>query len=159
MWAKAPKKSVDISSVMFPVTGPLLKSLIPQKEPFVLIDSLDEVNGNVCVTSFSFMPNHVLCAGNKLSAAGLLENMAQSAGCKLGYEDFAQGKKHTVGFIGEVRDFSFTRLPEAGEKLTTEIIVENKVFGTVTVLSGSIKINDETIASCRMKVFFQPDEK
>jgi predicted hotdog family 3-hydroxylacyl-ACP dehydratase len=142
---------------MLPINGENLTALIPQKNPFVLISSLEEVNETNCVTTFRFAANHVLCENGHLSAAGLLENMAQSAGCKIGYEDFMKGKKHAVGFIGEVRDFGFSRLPNAGEELTTEITIENKVFGTVTVMKGRILVKDEEIASCKMKVFFQAE--
>lgn len=142
---------------MFPIYGKNLTALIPQKHPFILISSLQEVSDNACVTFFSFSVEHVLCEDGKLSSAGLLENMAQSAGCKIGYEDFIQGKKHNVGFIGEVRDFAFSRLPNAGETLHTIITIENKIFGTVTVMSGKILISDEEIASCKMKIFFEPE--
>jgi 3-hydroxyacyl-[acyl-carrier-protein] dehydratase len=142
---------------MLPISGENLASLIPQKHPFVLISSLEEVNESTCLTTFRFTSDHVLCESGQLSAAGLLENMAQSAGCKIGYEDFMNGKKHAVGFIGEVRDFGFTRLPKAGEELSTEITIEHKVFGTVTVMTGRIRVKDEAIASCKMKVFFEPE--
>lgn len=142
---------------MFPISGEQLANLIPQKHPFVLISALKEVNESNCITTFKINGDHVLCTDGKLSLAGLLENMAQSSGCKLGYEDFMKGKKPRVGFIGEVRDFQFTRLPNAGEELTTEITIENKVFGSVTVISGKVNTGDEEIASCKMKVFFQPE--
>lgn len=142
---------------MLPISGEQLTNLIPQKEPFVLIHSLQSVSDKVCVTEFSFSTNHILCENKKLSAAGLLENMAQSAGCKIGFEDFLKGKKPRVAYIGEVREFSFSRLPFAGENLQTEITIENTVFGTVTVMVGKIFIGKELIASCKMKVFFQPD--
>lgn len=142
---------------MLRISGENLTALIPQKAPFVLISSLKEVNDQTCITTFIVDANHVLVENGQLSSAGLLENMAQSAGCKIGYEDFLKGKKHSVGFIGEVRDFAFTRLPNAGEELTTEIIIEHKVFGTVTVMSGKIRVNGEEVASCKMKVFFAPE--
>ncbi|HLP49737.1 MAG TPA: hypothetical protein VK154_02575 [Chitinophagales bacterium] len=143
---------------MFPISGEQLENLIPQKHPFVLISSLKEVNEKTCVTTFKINSDHVLCANGRLSLAGLLENMAQSSGCKLGYEDFMEGKKARVGFIGEVRDFQFTRLPAAGEELVTEITIENKVFGSVTVISGKVNTGGEEIASCKMKVFFQEEQ-
>lgn len=142
---------------MLPISGQELINLIPQKPPFVLISSLQSVKDNTCITSFNFDNTHILCENGKLSAAGLLENMAQSAGCKMGFEDFLSGKKPRVGFIGEVRDFEFTRRPTAGEELMTEITIENKIFGAVTVMSGKVLIGTQQIASCKMKVFFQPD--
>ena len=144
---------------MLPISGNQLTQLIPQKPPFVFINSLKEVNENNCITTFQFDADNALCTNGKLSLAGLLENMAQSAGCKMGYEDFAEGKKSRRGFIGEVKNFSVTRFPSVGEELTTEIIIEGKVFGAVTLIAGRILIGAEEIASCKMKVFFEPEEE
>ena len=144
---------------MFPISGNQLTQLIPQKQPFVFIDALNEVSDNRCITSFKFDTDNALCENGKLMMAGLLENLAQSAGCKMGHDDFMQGKKPRVGFIGEVKNFSVLRLPGAGEELTTEIIVEGKVFGAVTLIAGKIFVGNEEIASCNMKVFFEPEDK
>lgn len=143
---------------MFPISGNQLTQLIPQKPPFVFIDSLNEVTENKCITTFTFKADNVLCENGKLMLAGLLENMAQSAGCKMGYEDFTENKKSRRGFIGEVKNFSVSRLPDVGEKLTTEITIEGKVFGAVTLIAGKIFTGNEEIASCNMKVFFEPEE-
>jgi hypothetical protein len=85
--------------------------------------------------------------------------MAQSSGCKMGYENFMQGKPARAAFIGEVREFTYSRLPKAGELLTTEITIENMVFGSVVVIAGKVKVGREAIASCKMKVFFETDEE
>ena len=142
---------------MLPISGNQLTQLIPQKPPFVFINSLNEVNENSCITTFKFDSDNVLCSNGKLSLAGLLENMAQSAGCKMGYEDFAEGKKSRRGFIGEVKEFSVSRLPSVGEELTTEINIEGKVFGAVTLVAAKILSGEEEISSCKMKVFFEPE--
>jgi len=143
---------------MLPISGTQLTNLIPQKPPFVFIDSLNEVSENTCITTFTFKADNVLCENGKLILAGLLENMAQSAGCKMGYEDFMESKKARRGFIGEVKNFSVSRLPNADEQLTTEITIEGKVFGAVTLISGKVFVGSEQISSCNMKVFFEPEE-
>ena len=61
-------------------------------------------------------------------------------------------------FIGDVRDFEFTHLPKAGEEIVTEILIEHKIFD-VTIISGTIKLNGEEIASCKMKIFEEPEAK
>jgi len=142
---------------MFPITGNQLINFIPQKPPFVFITSLNSIDDNRCITTFRFDEKNVLCNNGKLSLAGLLENMAQSAGCKMGYENFIANKKSRRGFIGEVKEFSVSRFPSAGEELTTEIIVEGKVFGAVTLIAGKVFSGDEEISSCKMKVFFEPE--
>ncbi len=140
---------------MLPVSGKDLVKLIPQKEPFVLVSTLHDVTDNACHTSFDFDEQHVLCNNGFLSLAGLLENMAQSSGCKLGYEDFMDGVAPRRGFIGEMKDLVFYRFPKAGSLLSTEVIVEGKVFGAVTIVHVKVADAQGELASCRMKIFFQ----
>lgn len=142
---------------MLPVTGNQLIHFIPQKPPFVLISSLVEINEQTCTTKFSFDSSHVLCSNGKLSAAGLIENMAQTSGCKAGYAGFLKGAKPTLGYIGEVRNFTYSRLPNAGEELTTQVTIDNEIFGVI-MISGKVSTGGEEIASCKMKVFLAPDE-
>ena len=44
-----------------------------------------------------------------------------------------------------------------GEQLRTTVIIEKKVFD-VLLISGKIQIDNEEIASCKMKVFIEPEE-
>ncbi len=140
---------------MLPISGENLEKLIPQKQPFVLVDSLLEVNETSCATTFVVPQNHVLVTNETLTLAGLLENMAQSSGCKMGYEDFMGGKRQRRGFIGEIKDVVCNRLPLVGEKLSTEVLIESKVFGAVTIVLSKVMSNTELLASCRMKIFFE----
>ena len=103
--------------MILPITGQNLIDLIPQKPPFVLVSSLLAVSDNHSVTTFSFDNNHVLCNNGKLTTAGLMENIAQTAAAKMGYECDLLGKKIPIGFIGDVRDFTFTQLPVVGEEM------------------------------------------
>lgn len=139
----------------FPVKGEELTLLIPQKPPFVFITSLENIEGNKGYTTFQFEGKHSLCFNNTLSVAGLLEHIAQSAGCKWGYETFMEGKEGRRGFIGEVRNFVCYRLPKAGELLQTEIVLEATVFGSVNIVSGITKVGAEEIANCTIKIFFE----
>lgn len=143
---------------MLPISGEKLIDLIPQKPPFVSISSLLEASKNHSVTSFHVDEDHVLCEDGKLTIGGLLENIAQTAAAKTGYECFMQAKRVPVGFIGDIRDFTYTRLPKVGEELITEMIITNEIF-EVTMISGSIKLNGEEIASCKMKIFEVPETK
>lgn len=141
-----------------PIIGQNLIDLIPQKPPFVLISSLQQVSETHSITTFKFDESHVLCSAGKLTVAGMMENIAQTAAAKMGYEFSLLGKKIPVGFIGDVRDFSFTKLPVVGEEIETEIIITNQIFD-VSIITGSIKLNGEEIAHCKMKIFVEPEDK
>lgn len=143
---------------MLPVTTPLLTQLIPQKPPFVLISELHEVTDNHCTTVFNFNDTHVLCKDGKLTVAGLIENMAQSCAVKAGYECYLVNKKVPLGFIGDIKDFRFTRLPKAGETIRTEITIEHRIFD-VTMILGKVWVGSEEIAGCKMKIFTEPEKE
>lgn len=144
--------------MQLPVSGQNLIDLIPQKPPFVLVSTLQAVSENNSVTNFVVDASHVLCYEGKLTIAGLLENIAQTAAAKMGYECKMLGKKIPIGFIGDVRDFSFVKLPIAGEMIETEIVITNQIFD-VSIITGSVKLNGEEIAHCKMKIFVEPEAK
>lgn len=141
-----------------PISGQKLINLIPQKPPFVLVSTLQQVSNAHAVTTFVFDQKHPLCSEGKLTVAGLMENIAQTAAAKMGYECNLLGKKIPIGFIGDVRDFSFTKLPVVGEEIETEIIITNQIFD-VSIITGSVKLNGEEIANCKMKIFVEPEDK
>ncbi len=143
---------------MLPVTGNALIELIPQKPPFVLISGLHEVNEHNCVTSFLVQKAHVLYNNESLSAPALLENIAQTCAVKVGYECSLVNKKVPLGFIGDIKDFYYSRLPKHGEELRTEIVIEHQIFD-VTLIAGRITVNGEEIAGCKMKIFVEPEKK
>ena len=143
---------------MLPVTGDELIALIPQKPPFVFVSTLLEVSESHSITTFRFDESQLLCYNGKLSAGGLIENIAQTAATKNGYLSAVKGRKPPVGFIGDVRDFVCTRLPKVGDEITTEIRVTNEIFD-VTIIAGTVSLNGEEIASCKMKIFEVPESK
>ena len=61
-----------------------ITSLIPQRPPFVMVDrviSCDEVDA---VAEFSIKEDNIFLDDEKLSPAGIIENMAQSCAARMG---------------------------------------------------------------------------
>lgn len=48
-------------------------------------------------------------------------------------------------------------LPKIGMKLFTEITVVQEVFD-ITLISAQVKVEEELIAECRMKIFIKKNE-
>lgn len=138
-----------------PITGQTLIALIPQKMPFVLVSSLEQVSNTQAISKFWVSQNHMLCHNQQLTAAGLLENIAQTAAAKAGYECQLQGKKIPIGFIGDIRGFSFSLLPKVDTEIETEITITHHIFN-VSMITGKVKLGDSQIASCTMKIFTEP---
>ena len=140
------------------VTGSALAALLPQKYPFVFLTALTDVSEMDATSTFKIDAAQVLCDNGMLNASGLIENIAQTSAAKLGYECNRDHKKVPLGFIAEVKDFVCIRLPAVGDEITTHMKIENKVFD-ITIVSGTVILNGEKIASCKMKIFIDPNEQ
>lgn len=129
--------------------------LIPQRPPFVMVDELLSSDEASSRSSFLVRADNVLLDGDNLSAAGLLENIAQTAAARAGYEAAQENKPVMVGYIGAVKNFDVARLPQPGDLLETEVVVENQVFN-VTLIRGIVRHESQVLASCEMKIFLTP---
>ena len=55
-----------------------MTSLIPQRPPFMMVDKILSCDDTDAVTEFLVRQDNILLDDNKLSSAGIVENMAQS---------------------------------------------------------------------------------
>jgi predicted hotdog family 3-hydroxylacyl-ACP dehydratase len=128
-------------------------SIIPQRDPFVLIDELTERTDVFSTSSFLIKEGHLLVENGHLSAEGLIENIAQTAAAGVGYE-YQYLKKTTppIGYIGAVSKLVVNGNPPVGSTIKTTVNVTNKIMN-VTIISGSVFLQDELLANCEMKIF------
>jgi predicted hotdog family 3-hydroxylacyl-ACP dehydratase len=127
-------------------------SLIPQKPPFVMVDKLLLCDEFSTKTTFRVDEKNVLVINGEFTEAGLMENIAQTAAARAGYFALSQNKPVSVGYIGAVKNFEIFDLPKVNDELVTEIKIENQVFDA-TIISGTVKRNDELMAQCEMNIF------
>ena len=64
-----------------------IEIILPHRNPFLLIDKLIYYNSDTLAVKTSFLVKRegVFVSGDTLSAAGLLENIAQSCAAKIGF--------------------------------------------------------------------------
>ena len=135
-----------------------IESLIPQRPPFVMIDELVLSDGNITRTRLKVRPDNIFVQKGKLTEPGLLENIAQTAAARAGYEANKTAAPVRVGYIGAVKNFDVLALPAAGDIIETEIITANQVFD-VSVINGTIRCNGVVLARCEMKIFIKNHKK
>ncbi|MHB8208512.1 3-hydroxyacyl-ACP dehydratase [Mucilaginibacter sp.] len=131
-----------------------ITAIIPQRHPFVMIDQLvscDEICSN---TTFIIKAENVLVADGELSAAGITENIAQTAAAGFGYITLQNKKPIAAGYIAAVKNLEIFALPKVGETIETNVAVTNQVFN-VTIISGSVKCKGKLLASCEMKIYIK----
>ncbi len=131
---------------------------IPQRNPIVMIDTLNYCEGSVTITSFEVREDNIFVKDGVLHEPGIIENIAQTAAVKAGYEVKKLGVAPVVGFIGAIKDLIINKLPEIGDILETTVTLKMNVMG-ITLVEGVSRCNGEIIASCEMKIFIQNPEQ
>lgn len=87
-----------------------------------------------------------------MTPEGIIENVAQTCAAKIEYYNkYILHLPVNIGYIGEIRNFSITRLPHIGETLVTKVVVEQEVFG-ISLISASVSCGGEVIATGKMKI-------
>ena len=127
-------------------------TLIPQKPPFVMVDRLVYSDDNITRTSFIIPSDNVLVIDGRFTAAGLMENMAQTAAAGEGNLARIEDRPIDIGFIAGVKDLEIFDLPQAGDELTTEVKFETRLLNAA-IVTGKVYRGGELIAQCEMKIF------
>lgn len=138
------------------LSGEQIYSLIPQRPPIVMVDTLYSATDNGAETGLHIVDGNVFVSGGRLREPGIMEHVAQSAAAYAGYGTFRSGLPPKLGFIGEIRQFKISRLPNVGEVLETHLEILGEAGG-ITLLAACTKAGDETIATGKMKIFIKED--
>lgn len=134
-----------------------ISELLPQRRPFVMIDSLLYCDTAVTRTGLEVRDDNIFNDGGHLSTAGICENIAQTCAARLGYLSLASGQPVRLGFIGAISNMQVMRTPRAGEVLVTEINVLQEVFN-ITLVHAIVRSGDEIIAETDLKIALADDE-
>lgn len=132
-----------------------LDSLIPQRDPFRLISSIESADSGKIVSLFEVEEGTVLVENGYLSESGMLENIAQSAAAMVGLEFWKQNTPVPLGFIGGISKVAVHALPPVGAKLRTEVEILNEVFN-MTLIQGKCYWEDKLLLVCQMKIVVDP---
>lgn len=128
-----------------------LNELLPQRPPFVMIDRLLSSDPVYSVTELEVRDDNIFVEDERLTASGLIENIAQTCAARIGYINLNNGSTVKIGVIGSISNLTVTRTPKVGERLTTTIQLLEEMFN-VTMVHASIMIGDEEIVSANMKI-------
>lgn len=129
-----------------------VSELIPQRQPFQLIDALIDFEASKGTSSFVVSAEHILCNESHLTEAGLIENIAQTVAAHAGYASKLNDEPVLVGFIGGIKNLIILELPKIGDTILTTIMIENKVMNAL-IITGQVMCNNTCLTSCEMKIF------
>ncbi len=131
---------------------------IPQRNPIVMIDTINYCDDRVIKTTFEVKEDNIFVKDGILHEPGIIENIAQTAAAKAGYEVKKYGAEPLVGFIGAIKDLIIYKLPEVGELIETTVTLKMDVMG-ITLVEGESSCNGDKVATCEMKIFIQKPEQ
>ncbi len=125
-------------------------NLIPQRHPFVMVDSLQYFSEDKIISGFRIPMDNLFSKNNLFHAPGLIENMAQTIALHKGYSYFLKGLPAPAGYIGAMKKVQVFDLPQVDQKLTTTVNILHDILD-VTLVSATIECNGRLIAQGEMK--------
>lgn len=130
--------------------------IIPQAPPMVMIDRLIDNLETTSTSGLEVLADNVFCENGHLSAAGLAENIAQTAAARGGYNARENQKEVNIGFIASIRKFKVHALPAIGETIETKIEVKNRVMN-FNLVTGQVFCKGKLMAECDMRIYEKTD--
>jgi len=130
--------------------GAFLQTLIPQKRPFVMVDTLTNYTENRIISEFTITDKNILVDEKRFSEPGLIENMAQTIALHTGYKYYLKKMPAPVGYIGAIKKAEVLELPEVSQKLVTTVEILHDIMD-VTLVQARVECNGKLIASSEMK--------
>ena len=127
-----------------------VRNLIPQKDPFVMVDKLFYFSENKVVSGFSISANSIFSFQSIFTTSGLIENMAQTVALFTGYQYFLKKEEAPTGYIGAIKKVEIIELPKVGEELVTTVNIVHEIMG-FTLVNSQVECNGKVIASSEMK--------
>ncbi len=126
--------------------------LIPQKPPFVMVDSLLEYTHLTGKMEFTVPADNLLLQDGFLSEPGIIEHMAQSMSLHRGYRGHLAGlDKAQTGFIGAIKSVEIFDLPKSGAKLCTRVEILQEVLKVTFVRAKTTTEDGKLIATSEMR--------
>ena len=117
-------------------------SCIPQRPPFVFIDTMEELSENRACTRYTISDTCPLLSDGVLPLSGLLENAAQTCSVLAG---------NRIAYLGAVKQMEVRRFPSIGETLCTEAIVKQEMLN-ISLIECTASVQGEMIATATLKI-------
>lgn len=135
--------------------------LIPQRPPMVMIDSLVSYDEKSAVSQLTIRQKNIFVINERFTAAGMIENMAQTAAARTGYLLKNQAdrtkEKPPVGVIGSIKNFRLLFQPQTGTTITTTIEIEHEVL-QATIVKGKVEAEGKIAAECTLQIYLTENQ-
>ncbi|NOY49638.1 MAG: hypothetical protein GXO88_03595 [Chlorobi bacterium] len=134
-----------------------VQQLIPQKPPMVMVGGLLEHTETFSISTFDIKSNNIFCGDGFLTEAGLIENMAQTAALRNGYQCSLENKEALIGYIGSLKRIRIYSLPKTGESIETKVSVITSLMN-VQIIKAEVFHDRKLVAEGEMNIFLQEND-
>ncbi len=100
-------------------------TLIPQKEPYIMVEYITDISPDDVTTLYKIKENSPFVRDDKMQAAGLVENIAQSCAAHIGYYS-PDGIR--IGLVGAVPSLEIIKAPRVDDILETTVKFTARAF-------------------------------
>ncbi|MFD2726881.1 hypothetical protein [Hyunsoonleella rubra] len=140
---------------MLPISN--IEHLIPQKVPFIMVDTLAEFSQEHVVSNYTIPEDNLFINNGELLAPGIIENMAQTVALHTGYDYLLRNEKAPTGYIGSIKKVEIISLPSLSDVITTKAVVLHEFMGVTMVKVEVFNVENEILAFGEMKTVIAPD--
>ncbi len=132
------------------------KDFLPHREPMLMVKDLLFIDEKSVSSGLPIVENCIFIENGVLSAAGLIENAAQTSTAIVGQtfflEDDVTGESNKlIGYINAIRKVEIFQLPKVGEYLTTKATLISRLdTGSICIcnIKSSTFIKGKLIVDC-----------
>jgi predicted hotdog family 3-hydroxylacyl-ACP dehydratase len=128
----------------------IVENLIPQKFPFVMVDSMHSYTETSLVSGLTIQSENIFVENNTFLEAGLVEHMAQSVALHTGYQFYLRNEDAPTGYIGSIKEIQIKRLPLLSDHIQSEVTILQE-FGGITLVDIVTTLDNQEIARGQMK--------
>jgi len=127
-----------------------IKSFIPHREPFIMIDNLLDATAKDFESDFLILPGNIFVKNGILQEAALVENIAQT--CAAGF-GFLQRKEDSpgLGFIASISKLVIHILPAVNGRLKTRVAITHQLENIIAIW-GKSYCDEKKLLECEMKI-------
>ncbi len=125
--------------------------LLPQAPPMLMIDNLISSDDEKTVTNLTVKEDNIFISEGIFKEPGIIENMAQTAAARAGYQAKVKNEKVKTGFIGNIKNLKIYTLPKVNNTLQT-ILTPVSEIGNISVVKIEAFIEENKISECSMTI-------
>ncbi|MBC7864992.1 MAG: hypothetical protein IAF38_18605 [Bacteroidia bacterium] len=128
-----------------------IESVIPQRNPFVMVSDLIEATPLKFESEFFVRAENIFVKNGILQEAALIENIAQTCAAGFGFLNKQAGIKPSVGFIGAITKLKVHHLPPVNSQIKTTAIVAHQLEN-VYLIKGQNFLDGKILLECELKI-------